>query len=334
MYPIKQSTSAQPLMFMMVDSADHIAAKTGLSPTVTISKAGASFASPSGAVSEVGSGWYKVAGNATDSNTLGPLVLHATATGADPSDVCYHVVAYDPQTDIATAVWAVGTRTLTGLDEDTTTLDLDATIRAAVGMASANLDTQLSGIQADTDNMQTRLPAALVSGRMDVSVGAMATDVITNTALAASAVTEIQAGLSSLDAAGVRAAIGMASANLDTQLTTIDDFLDSEIAAIKAKTDNLPAAPAATGGAMTLTNAERVAIADALLNQDMNTGTDSGSTTVRTVRQALRLLRNRWAVAGGTLTVYKEDDSTASWTATITGDAAATPVVESNPAGP
>jgi uncharacterized LabA/DUF88 family protein len=43
----------------------------------------------------------------------------------------------------------------------------------------------------------------------------------------------------SLDAAGVRAAVGLAAANLDTQLTAIDDYLDTEVAAIKAKTDQL-----------------------------------------------------------------------------------------------
>ena len=58
-----------------------------------------------------------------------------------------------------------------------------------------SLGTDIAAVQADTDNIQTRIPAALVSGRMDASVGAMATDVITNTALAASAVTEIQTGL-------------------------------------------------------------------------------------------------------------------------------------------
>lgn len=42
-----------------------------------------------------------------------------------------------------------------------------------------------------------------------------------------------------LDAAGVRSAVGLASANLDTQLTTIDDFLDTEVAAIKTQTDKL-----------------------------------------------------------------------------------------------
>lgn len=46
-------------------------------------------------------------------------------------------------------------------------------------------------------------------------------------------------GFSTLDAAGVRTAVGLASANLDTQLTAIDDYLDTEVAAIKAKTDSL-----------------------------------------------------------------------------------------------
>lgn len=56
-------------------------------------------------------------------------------------------------------------------------------------------------------------------------------------------------GGSGLDAAGVRAAVGLASANLDTQLGAIDDFVDTEVAAIKTKTDFLPSATAgATGG--------------------------------------------------------------------------------------
>lgn len=42
-----------------------------------------------------------------------------------------------------------------------------------------------------------------------------------------------------LDAAGVRSAVGLATANLDTQLTAIDDFIDTEVAAIKTQTDKL-----------------------------------------------------------------------------------------------
>lgn len=95
-YLIKQNQTARPLVFLMVNSTDHVSPKTGLTPTVTLSKNGAPFTSPAGGVSEIGNGWYKVDGNSTDSNTLGPLLLHATAAGADPTDDRFDVVAYDP----------------------------------------------------------------------------------------------------------------------------------------------------------------------------------------------------------------------------------------------
>lgn len=106
-YLIKQSTADQDLLFLMLDEADHVTGKTGLSPTVTISKNGGSFASPSGAVSEVGNGWYKIAKNSTDSNTLGPLLLHATGTGADPCDDRFDVVAFNPQDSVRLGVTAL-----------------------------------------------------------------------------------------------------------------------------------------------------------------------------------------------------------------------------------
>ncbi len=95
-YPVKQSQVDQHIYFLMIDSTDHLTGKTGLSPTVTILKNGGAFASPAGAVTEVSVGWYRLAANATDENTLGPLLLHATAAGADPRDDIFQVVAYDP----------------------------------------------------------------------------------------------------------------------------------------------------------------------------------------------------------------------------------------------
>jgi hypothetical protein len=93
MIEIKQSTSVINLLFLMVDSTNHVIGKTGLSPTVTLSKNGAAFASPAGAVSELANGWYQVAANATDSATIGSLTLHATGTAADPTDVQFSIVA-------------------------------------------------------------------------------------------------------------------------------------------------------------------------------------------------------------------------------------------------
>lgn len=75
-------------------------------------------------------------------------------------------------------------------------------------------------------------------------------------------------------------------------------------------------------------------IADYILNRDMSTGTDSGSFTVRTPRQALRMLRNKWDITSGTLSVKKEDDSTESWSATIGSTTSANPIISVDPAGP
>ena len=56
----KKSSTSYPILFLMVDANDHITGKTGLTPTVTISKNGGAFASPSGAVTELSSGWLEL----------------------------------------------------------------------------------------------------------------------------------------------------------------------------------------------------------------------------------------------------------------------------------
>lgn len=82
-------------------------------------------------------------------------------------------------------------------------------IRAAVGLASANLDTQIAAVQSDTDNIQTRIPAALTSD------GNIKADT-----LRVSGTTQTAGDLAAL-------------------INTVDDLLDTEVAAIKAKTDSL-----------------------------------------------------------------------------------------------
>lgn len=121
---------------------------------------------------------------------------------------------------------------------------LDAAgVRAALGMSSANLDTQLSTIDTVVDSilvdtgttLDARIPAALVSGRMDCSVGAMAANVITAAATAADFTTEVTNGLAT--AAGVTSATsGLATA---ANLATVAGYLDTEIAAILADTNEL-----------------------------------------------------------------------------------------------
>jgi hypothetical protein len=90
---LKQST-AYDLMVFMTDSADHVTGKTGLTLTITASKAGAAFASISPTVTERGSGWYDLALTTSHTDTLGDLALHVTATGADPTDLVCQVRLY------------------------------------------------------------------------------------------------------------------------------------------------------------------------------------------------------------------------------------------------
>lgn len=91
MAEITQNT-AKNRMVLMVDSSDHITGKVGLTLTLTLSKNGAAFASITPTVTERGNGWYNVAYTSSHTDTLGDLALHASAAGADPTDLLDNVV--------------------------------------------------------------------------------------------------------------------------------------------------------------------------------------------------------------------------------------------------
>lgn len=92
----QQSSTAHPISFLLILSTDHLTGATGKAPAATISKDGGAFSAPAGAVTEIGNGWYSLAGNATDRNTLGEFKINATCAGCDPCDEKYSIVAYDP----------------------------------------------------------------------------------------------------------------------------------------------------------------------------------------------------------------------------------------------
>ena len=336
-----------------------------------------------------------------------------------------------------------------------------------VNLSSTTVKTA-TDVETDTADIQSRLPAALVSGRIDASVGAMASAVLTATAIASDAITaakvasdvttELQSGLATASA------LSAVAGYLDTEIAEIladtnelqTDWanggrLDLLIDAIKAKTDNLPAAPAATGDIPTAgavadavwdeilsghaisgstgealsaaggagdpwitalpgsysagqagyilgTNLDAaistrstyagadtagtttllsrltstragyldnlsggaVALASSILDAagirsalglasaNLDTQLDAlptanenadallgrnvagGSSTGRLVKEALYFLRNKWTISGGTLTVFATDDTTSSWTASVT-QTAGDPVSASDP---
>jgi len=82
--------------------------------------------------------------------------------------------------------------------------------------------------------------------------------------------------------------------------------------------------PDAAGVAPT---ADEVALAILKYDWDGITGE-----AARSVLNALRFLRNKWTSSGGTLTVTKENDTDAAWTAALSSDASADPITGSDPA--
>jgi len=67
---------------------------------------------------------------------------------------------------------------------------------------------------------------------------------------------------------------------------------------------------------------KRTQIADALLNRLLDSSGSSFDTmNERTVRSALRAMRNRVIVNSGTMSVYKEDDQTVAWEGTLSNTA-------------
>jgi hypothetical protein len=266
---IVQSTSTKAIPFYMVDSTDHIAAKTGLSPTVTISKNGAAFGAPAGAVTEIGSGWYKVAGNATDSNTLGALLVHATATGADPYDIEHEIIAFT-------------------VDSATVTLT-SAYDPAKTAASPAQVQTELGTYGALRPTVATRTLDVSAGGEAGVdwaNVGSPTTTVgLTNTTISTTqAVASVSGAVGS-----VTAGVTLTSAERTTLAGVIWNVLTSTLTTAssigKLIVDNLNAtvsSRAIPGDAMALTTGERTSTAAAIWN-----ALTSGLTTVGSIGKLL-----------------------------------------------
>lgn len=119
--------------FFMVDAADHISPKTGLTVTVTLSKNGGAFAAAGGTVAEIANGWYKITLNTTDTNTLGDLAFHCTGTNADDTDFACKVETANLSSILAAIPTAVQIRT----EMDNNSVDLDNLVTAANNIQTA-----------------------------------------------------------------------------------------------------------------------------------------------------------------------------------------------------
>lgn len=246
------------------------------------------------------------------------------------------------------------------------TLDISATGEAGVDWANVGSPTTTVGlsnttiktatdVETDTANIQTRIPTSLVSGRMDSSVGAMAANVLTATAIQDAAFTAAKfasgafdavwsvaarlltagtnivlakgvgvTGFNDLSAAQVNAecdtAIADASLATAASIAALNDLSEGDIrTAVGLASANLDTQLAALP-----TDAE---VADKFLGRNIAGGSDGG----RTVTSAFRGIRNKVTVDGTTITVYAEDDSTPAWTGAATRDSGLDTLKEIDP---
>lgn len=172
-----------------------------------------------------------------------------------------------------------------------------ALLKGANGLSA--IKTQTAAIETDTQDIQSRLPAALVGGRMDSSTGAMAANVINAAATAADFTTEVTAGLAQeatlttiagyldteiaaiLEDTGTTLPATLATLATQASVNAIDDFLDTEVAAILAAVDTEVAAIKTKTDSLTFTTAGIVdanvqQINDVTITGDGQVGTEFG----------------------------------------------------------
>lgn len=324
---VLQSSTQLPLLFMLVSSTDHISPVTGATPTVSISKNGAAGVTPSGTVSEVDStnlpGLYKVAGNATDTNTLGAIFLHATATGADPTDALVaQVVAFDPTnanlglTDVSANVAQWGGTAVGSIPPDVIFLHSGTAQGGASG--SITLDSGASATNGLYDNCVVFIRSGTGAGQSNIITaytgttkvatvgGAWATPPDNTSVFTIMAVGPVQATISGTVDANVIQIDGQSVQTDGNGLMTVD----------VGDWDGTPVASGYTDIALAIANFD---MATANITNDYSPG------------NAWRFLRNKWSISGTTLTVYAENGSTVAWTGALTMTAGAEPVTGNSP---
>jgi len=193
---LRKNVAGQSVYFTLLVASTNLAS---LLATVTAYRHldTAAQAAATGSVTELGNGLYRFDPSQADTNAdfIGYLF---TATLAIPVGMSFVTTAGNPHDAAAGGLTnldaTVSTRATQSSVDD---LPTNAELATALGTADDAVLAAIVAVQADTDNIQTRLPAALMDGRMDSSTGAMAANVMTAAAAASDLATELQSGLAS-----------------------------------------------------------------------------------------------------------------------------------------
>jgi hypothetical protein len=227
--------------------------------------------------------------NATTNDAFGAIVFEvfdpAPAAGSGSGATAQEVWEYATRTLTSGANIALAKGTgVTGFNDITAgnvrtelatelgRIDVAVSTRLAGASYTAPSNADIAAIKLKTDNLPSDpADASVIAARFDTVDAAIAA---------------IQTGGGGgLDAAGVRAAIGLASANLDTQLSGLSTAIatvDTVVDGVKLKTDGLPPDPADASVVAAATDAIIAAIATRLAAASYEAPDNTGIAAIKT----------------------------------------------------
>jgi len=232
---LKQSTAVDVLIGPFIDDTDGKTAETALTlaqADIKLSKNGQALAQKTDDTSAAAdaNGYYNCELDATDTNTVGSLVLIVHQAGSLPVRHEFQVV----EEAVYVALFAA----------------------SATGLLPANM-TQIGGVAQSMTDLKDFVDTGYDPATHKVAGVVLADTTTTNTDMRG---TDSANTTAPLDAAGIRTAVGMASADLDTQLDAVSSISKSDVQdamtdqgyteARAVKIDYLDAAISGVGGAV------------------------------------------------------------------------------------
>ena len=242
------------------------------------------------------------------------------------------------------------TRLVTAFNAATDTITFAPATTVAVGTHTYRL---LPHGRVDLHLWLGVLANALISGRVDASVGAMAADTITASAMAVGAIAADAFAAGAIDnaafnvtetltanpATGGIVAASFGAGAIDNAAFNVTETLTANpatggIVAASFGAGAIDAAAIATDaiGATELAAGAANKIADSTLRRtyaNARASADGDAVNFRSLLGAVGKLINKWSISGSTLTVFQEDDVTSTapgGTQTVTGTAGADPI--------
>jgi hypothetical protein len=269
------------------------------------------------------------AGGGTTDYTEG--IVHYIPTQAETNYASFMVIAYKTgciPAAVTIVTSASGVAGHAGLDwsvinSPTSTQTLtNTTVGTVTTTTTATNVTTVNGLAAGVVTAAS-IAASALNGKGDWNVGKTGYTLTATTGLG-NQTANITGNLSG-SVGSVTGAVGSVTGNVGGNVV-------GSVGSVTGSVGSVSAGGIAAG---VLTAGAQNEIADAFLDRNMATGTDSGNLvgTIRTVRQALRVLRNRVNLSVSPFEVYKETDVDVSWTGILT-TAAGDPINQVEPTGP